>query len=994
MHTFSTIETEMVMTLVNGLEGIAILATDLKCNVRYANPYAYEFFALDPELVAKGSGKLPRAVQKRVLAELKLSSPQFILQYAAKNSVRTLKVIASPLNEHEHQTGYVLHMHDITQRVTTELQLRHTENLLRNVIDASPDFIYFKDEQSRWLEANSSGLQLFDLQTTPYQHKTDRELAQIAHPYYRDMLQHFKASDDHAWSSGSQVREEESVVLSNGEKKIYDVIKVPLFHDDGSRQGIVTLGRDITERKQAETYLHERSAILDALISCDWMLHSSESWQSVATQVLEQLCLASSFRSGAVFRTVHLDNSLATHAKMLYQWQTSARDGFGEDYDAIHFETDGCSRWLGLLEQGNPVFGEIHEFLPSEQKFMREHGTQAIIIVPIFAGEVWWGIAVLERSGNPLKISPHELGVLMAVGRSFGVAILRESAGKRLHQAKIAFDSAAEGIMITDENTRITAINKGFTDITGFTEDEVIGFTPKEFQIGKHEMWNVLLRDGKWRGEITNTRKNGDTYQEWLTLTVVKSPEGRVINYVGVFADITEMKRSQNRLHELVNHDPLTGLPNRRLLNELLEHALKRAEREERQIALLFIDLDRFKAINDTLGHQVGDKLLYEVSRRISRAMRDSDVVARLGGDEFLVVMDLLGETEDAAIVAQKIIHALQIEFIIDGREIFIGASVGISIYPKDGPDVDSLIKAADIAMYQVKNRGKNNHCFYSDDLSRNAVERFTMENHLRRALERDQFEVYYQPQISLVDGRIIGAEALIRWNHPELGLVSPAKFIPLAEETGLIVQIGEWVLRSAALQAMQWLEQGYSIQWVSVNVSGVQVMRSNFADTVYGILVETDCDPNMLELEITESTVMQNTEYVIDTFDRIKKLGVRLAIDDFGTGYSSLSNLKRLPLDKLKIDQSFVRDLPQDLDDAAIAHAINAMARSLGFSVIAEGVETIEQANFLLEMGCNEAQGYLFSRPVTTSVFTTLLAADKLKASAAEAVLIKPTST
>jgi EAL domain-containing protein (putative c-di-GMP-specific phosphodiesterase class I) len=276
--------------------------------------------------------------------------------------------------------------------------------------------------------------------------------------------------------------------------------------------------------------------------------------------------------------------------------------------------------------------------------------------------------------------------------------------------------------------------------------------------------------------------------------------------------------------------------------------------------------------------------------------------------------------------------------------------------------------------MYQVKNKGKNSHCFYSDELSKNAVERFNLEGQLRHALERKQFEVYYQPQVSLLTGEIIGAEALIRWNHPKLGLVSPAKFIPLAEDTGLIVQIGEWVLRKAAQQVVLWQKAGHAIQWISVNVSGVQIMRSNFADTVYGILMETDCDPHMLELEITESTVMQNTEHVIDTFNRIKQLGLRLAIDDFGTGYSSLSHLKRLPLDKIKIDQSFVRDLPEDLDDAAIANAIYAMARSLGFSVIAEGVETNAQADFLSAMGCEEAQGYLYSKPVTTAEFSKLL--------------------
>ncbi|HEY3325912.1 MAG TPA: GGDEF domain-containing phosphodiesterase, partial [Novimethylophilus sp.] len=293
---------------------------------------------------------------------------------------------------------------------------------------------------------------------------------------------------------------------------------------------------------------------------------------------------------------------------------------------------------------------------------------------------------------------------------------------------------------------------------------------------------------------------------------------------------------------------------------------------------------------------------------------------------------------------------------------------------------VDELIKAADIAMYQVKNEGKNDYRFYSPDLSANAVERFTLENMLRRALERHQFEVYYQPQISLASGRIIGAEALIRWHHPDLGLVSPAKFIPLAEESDLIVQIGEWVLREAAQQAMQWVNQGYAIQWISVNVSGVQIQRSNFADTVYGILIETDCDPSLLELEITESTIMRNTEYVIGVFDRIKALGLRLAIDDFGTGYSSLSHLKRLPLDKLKIDQSFVRDLPHDSDDAAIARVIQALGSSLGLTVIAEGVETPAQAEFLLGIGCDEGQGYLYSPPVPADAFAALLEKDKQK--------------
>ncbi|MES2013214.1 MAG: EAL domain-containing protein [Pseudomonadota bacterium] len=854
MKLSGSIEAFMNIDLANSLPDLAIIATDLTFDVRYANAYAIDTFKLDTQQIASGNSKLPITINQHLATELNQHNTEFTLQYDTLDKVCILKVsVSNLLSNHGEHVGYILNLQDITERTTVENHLRDQGNLL------------------------------------------------------------------------------------------------------------------------------------DALISCDQLLHTADSWQEIATQMLERLCQAAHFSHASLLQNTLINNHTDAQSTRLFHWSDPNRVSLGEAFTVINYEADGCGRWLGLLQQGNPVYGISNDLPAHERKFLQNHGTQSVIIAPIFSGDIWWGIIIAEhcnidRGNQQPEVSAHELGVLMAISRSLGVAILRESAGKRLHEAKIAFDSATEGMMIIDENMRITAINKGYTEITGYSEEDVLGTIPKIFQSGHLDMKDALLRDEKWRSEITNERKNGEIYQAWLTATVVKDHEGHIINYVVVFSDITENKRSQSHLHKLVNHDTLTGLPNRRLLNELMEQAIKRAEREDNQLALLFIDLDRFKAINDTLGHQVGDKLLYEVSRRISRAIRESDVAARLGGDEFLVVMDLLSNTEDAATVARKIINALQVEFVIDGREIFIGASVGISIFPKDGADVDSLIKAADIAMYQVKNSGKNNHCFYSDHLSENAVERFTMENHLRRALEREQFEIYYQPQVSLFTGQIIGAEALIRWIHPELGIVSPATFIPLAEEIGIIVQIGEWVLRQAAFQAMRWQEEGYAIQWIAVNVSGIQVMRSNFADTVYGILVETDCNPHMIELEITESTIMHNTEYVIDTFNRIRRLGVKLAIDDFGTGYSSLSHLKRLPLDKLKIDQSFVHDLPDDQNDAAIAKAINAMARSLGFSVIAEGVETEEQAQFLREIGCEEAQGYLYSRPVPVADFTALLQKDKLK--------------
>jgi diguanylate cyclase (GGDEF)-like protein/PAS domain S-box-containing protein len=988
LNSFMSNELMLAWHILGSLQSVAIIAIDEKCNVSYANPYAREIFNLNLKQVAARIGQLPKAINKRIVTELKKSSTNFVLQYSIGDELRTLKVFASKNTSFgDLHSGFILHMHDITDRVSTELQLRHTEKLLRNLINASPDVICFKDEKNRWLEANTSSLELYQLDAHEYQNKTDMELSIESDPSFKEAFRHSKISDDRAWQLGRSVRNEEVISLPHGGEKVLDVIKVPLFNDDGSRHGLVTLGRDITERKIAESHLRDRSAILDALISCDWLLHSSESWHTVATTVLQQLCLALRFTRATILKNTEINNADVlsdvelTHAKILYKWSVPGFNSSDNALEAIDFNDVRLKRWKDALQHGDPVFGDIRDLPSSERQILEQNDTQSIAIVPLFSDKVWWGNIIIERCHDLIKTTPQELGSLMAIGRSLGVAIQREHAGKRLHQAKIAFDSASEGILITDEKLRIVAINKGFSEITGYLESEVLGSSPKILQSGTQDdkfykrMWRTLKKEGRWHGEVLNKRKTGETYYEWLTITAVKDNVEKVVNYVGVFADITDIKRSQNRLHELVNHDPLTGLPNRRLLNELLEHSIKRAERDNHKIALLFIDLDRFKAVNDSLGHQVGDKLLLEASRRISLSMRDSDVVARLGGDEFVVMMDMISNPSDAALVAKKIIHALQIEFNIDENEIYISASVGISIFPKDCKDVEGLIKAADIAMYQVKNKGKNNHCFYSDELSKNAVERFTLEGQLRHAIERKQFEVYYQPQVSLLTGEIIGAEALIRWHHPKLGLVSPAKFIPLAEETGLIVQIGEWVLREAALQAVLWHKEGHSIQWISVNISGIQIMRSNFADTVYGVLMETDCNPQMLELEITESTVMQNTEYVIDTFNRIKQLGLRLAIDDFGTGYSSLSNLKRLPLDKIKIDQSFVRDLPEDLDDAAIANAIYAMARSLGFSVIAEGVETHEQAQFLRSMGCEEAQGYLYSKPVTATEFAELFA-------------------
>lgn len=955
--------------LLNALSEVAVITLNHDHQVHYANPLACQLFKLQFDEQYCHFGDLPASIKPL----LENDADEFTLQYALENEVRTLHVFVSQATHTDH-FHTILYMVDNTKQLHLENKLRETETLLSTLLDASPDYICIKDSNNHWLRANQKLLNLYQLSAETLAHQSNATLAKQSHPVFKTAFQHAETSDEITWRTHTHYRNQELLCLPKGSEITLDVTKIPTYSDNFMRQHLVMFARDVTEQKFIETQLQNRSTILDALISCDWLLHSADSWHTVAKTVIQQSCLALRFTRGAILKNNISPELTTAHSELLYQWSIPGFIVPGKRLEAIDFNAPALARWKEILQKGNPVFCEISDLPPNERSILKQHDATCIAIVPLFLVGTWWGNIIIERCHDAERTTSQELGSLMAIGRSLSVAIQREHAGKDLNLAKIAFDSASEGIMIIDTNGCIIGINKGFTDITGYREDEILGATPLAFQLGKHELWESLLSEGKWRGEFTNYHKNGEPYDEWLTITVVKNSAQQITNYVGVFADITETKRSRKKLYELVNHDPLTGLPNRRLLNELFEHAIKRAERECHQIAILFIDLDRFKGINDSLGHQIGDKLLYEVSRRIKQSIRESDVVGRLGGDEFLVMMDTVKDHDDAAYKAKNILTALESEFLIDGKELFISASIGIAMFPGDGGDVDSVIKAADIAMYQVKNKGKNNYCFYSREHSDDVVERFNLENQLRRALERKQFEVYYQPQIAIHSGYIIGAEALVRWNHPDLGVISPAKFIPLAEETGIILQIGEWVLTEAAKQAKLWVNDQHGIQRIAVNVSGIQIMQSNFADTVYGILIETDCNPAALELEITESTVMQNTQHVINTFDRIKSLGLKLAIDDFGTGYSSLSNLKRLPLDKLKIDRSFVRDLPEDLDDAAIAHAIHAMACSLGFSVIAEGVETLAQEAFLKTMGCTEAQGFLYSKPLPAREFAELM--------------------
>jgi diguanylate cyclase (GGDEF)-like protein/PAS domain S-box-containing protein len=553
----------------------------------------------------------------------------------------------------------------------------------------------------------------------------------------------------------------------------------------------------------------------------------------------------------------------------------------------------------------------------------------------------------------------------------------RMEAEENLRLAAKVFDSSVEGILITDAFSRIITVNQAFTQITGYQKEEAVGNTPSLLRSGKHgsefyrEMRASLKETGQWRGEIWNRRKDGETYLEWLTISAVKNDRGETVNYVAVFSDITSRKLAEERLNYLANHDALTGLPNRILYLERLSLALAHAHRNRKLVAVMFFDLDRFKIINDTLGHNAGDQLLQEVGERVAAILREDDTVARMGGDEFTVILEGVCDEQDAIQVAQKIIDVIAHPVDLGGQEVFITASVGISIYPNDGSDAHALVKNADAAMYRAKEQGKNNYQFFKADMNTRAFERLALENSLRRALERNEFELHYQPQVDLGTGQVVGAEALIRWRHPDMGLVSPERFISIAEETGMILQIGEWVLRAACTQNKAWQDAGFPPLQVAVNLSARQFKQKNLVGMIETVLAETGLAAEFLELEITEGVIMEHATETIATLTSMKELGLQLSIDDFGTGYSSLSYLKRFPIDTLKIDRSFVRDITTDQEDAAITTAVIALAHSLKLMVIAEGVESAEQLAFLREHGCDEIQGYYFSVPLSVADFT-----------------------
>jgi len=588
-------------------------------------------------------------------------------------------------------------------------------------------------------------------------------------------------------------------------------------------------------------------------------------------------------------------------------------------------------------------------------------------------GEVRW----YSVSGEPLFDEIGRFTGYHGTGRNISELKRTEQS---LRVAATVFESQ-EGMMVTDSKGVILRVNSAFCESSGYTQDELVGQTPRLLKSGRHgaefyrDMWESIGRTGGWQGEVWDRRKNGEIYPKWLTISAVKGDDGVVTHYVGTHFDITERKQAEEKIAELAFFDQLTGLPNRTLLLDRLKQAIAASSRNDRNGALLFIDLDHFKTLNDTLGHDMGDLLLKQVAQRLSRCVRQSDTVARLGGDEFVVMLANLSTNDRAAAtdiesVAEKILSTLNQTYQLKDAAFHSTASIGITLFKGQIATLDNLMKQADLAMYKAKDTGRNTFRFFDPAMESVVKERVALEDDLRHAVENGQFVLHYQAQV-VGKGRVTGAEALLRWRHPERGMVSPADFIPLAEETGLILPLGRWVLETACAQLTQWAALPEMAQLtIAVNVSAHQINRPDFVEHVLAALGSTGANPRRLKLELTESLLVHNVEQIIEKMFALKAKGVGFSLDDFGTGYSSLSYLKRLPLDQLKIDQSFVRDVLTDPNDAAIARTVVALAQSLGLAVIAEGVETEAQRDFLSSSGCHAYQGYFFSRPLPIDGF------------------------
>ncbi|HCI13643.1 MAG TPA: hypothetical protein DFK12_06700 [Gallionellaceae bacterium] len=655
-----------------------------------------------------------------------------------------------------------------------------------------------------------------------------------------------------------------------------------------------------------------------------------------------------------------------------------------------------------VIQWANPAFSRLtgyslEETIGSHIRDLVQSGEQGPefyerLWKTILSGDVWQGEIVNKRKDGthypeemtitPVRIESDEITHFIAVKQNISE---RKRTEEQLREAATVMRNTHEGVVITDTTPGIIAINEAYTTITGYSPEESIGKNPSMLGSGRADrafyqtMWKEIVARGCWQGEIWNRRKNGEIYPQLLTISTVYNDKQTPVRYIGVFSDITQIKENQAQLEFMAHHDPLTRLPNRALVESRLQQELEQGHRHCLQSGVLFIDLDHFKPVNDSFGHLVGDELLCAVAERLSMRLREGDTLGRLGGDEFILLLSMLHDPQDAAVVARDLIAALNEPFQLSGgQEVFIGGSIGISLFPQDGETISELMKNADAAMYLAKENGRNQFSFYTKELNADARNKLALENELRRALLQNELTLHYQPKADVRSGRIVGAEALSRWQQANGSWISPAQFIPIAEKSGLIMDLGNWVIEQSCKQIRAWLDCGLPETCIAINISARQFRSGNLDTRLAEAIERHGIAAHHLEIELTESMLMQELDRAIETMHKVKQLGVKISLDDFGTGYSSLGYLSRFPIDTLKIDQSFVRGVPSVADDAEIASAIIGLAHRMKLRVVAEGVETADQLSFLRSNECDEVQGYYFSKPIPADDFAALVRSGK----------------
>ncbi|MFP4079818.1 MAG: EAL domain-containing protein [Ectothiorhodospira sp.] len=873
-----------------------------------------------------------------------------------------------PGAEERHQ--FVCAVVDLTERIRQEQateraheQLRQSEQRYRILADYSPvwDYWFGPDGQYRYV----SPACLAVCGHPPRDFEADPDLfSRLLPPEDRIRWENHerKVLEEHA--DAPHERMELRILRPDGEIRWIEHECRAVMGADGTYLGRRGVNRDITDRKRAELEVAQVSLLYATLSAVNQAIIRIEDEQRLLDNLVRIAVQHGGF-SGCIISLCPEEGEDPVPRAM---------NGIPpQEVPSLPMK----EAWTLINRQSYVYANRDDPGAPRAwSRWARRHGVQTFGHYPLIRGQRLVGMATF-LSATREAFNPQVDRLVQDITEDFSYALQhlelekkRRANEERLRLADQVFQAADEGIMVTDTGGHIVAVNPAFTHITGYSEDEVKGRQPSFLRSGRQDtafyqnLWNTLQGSGHWRGEIWNRRKSGEVYPEWLTISAVPNESGEIEHYVGVFSDIGQVKEAQQQLEFMAHYDPLTGLANRVLFRDRLRHALLRAKRHRNTLVLLFIDLDRFKTINDTLGHTLGDQLLKTVARRMEHATRASDTLSRLGGDEFVLLLDGELSRDDIQILSRKLLRILEEPMHLDGHEVVVSASIGIATYPEDGEDADTLLKHADLAMYEAKTHGRNGYEFFAPNLTEGVLDRLKMESALRGAPGRDELRVHYQPQVDLRDGRLLGVEALVRWQHPALGLVPPGRFIGLAEEMGVIGEIGAWVLREACRQMRAWWDAGFHVPLVAVNLSVQQLEREQLVERVQDALSDFHLPAACLELEVTESLIMKAPEKTLSVLLTLKGMGVMLAVDDFGTGYSSLSYLKRLPLDRLKIDRSFIQDVDRDPNGEAIIRAIISLGRTLGLETVAEGIEQPGQSAFLQREGCHMGQGYLFGRP------------------------------